>query len=46
MKQAIVYCKTFKAGVLTERDEGYSFAYDKDYLAMTEWRLLFRLFRS
>ena len=31
MKQAIVYWKTLKAGVLTESDEGYSFAYDKDY---------------
>ncbi len=32
MKQAIVYWKTLKAGILTESDEGYSFAYDKDYL--------------
>ena len=36
MKQAIVYWKTFKAGILTESDEGYSFAYDKDYLTMPE----------
>ena len=34
MKQAIVYWKTLKAGILTESDEGYSFAYDKDYLTM------------
>ena len=36
MKQAIVYWKTLKADFLTERDEGYSFAYDKDYLTMPE----------
>ena len=36
MKQAIVYWKTLKAGILTESDEGYSFAYDKDYLTMPE----------
>ena len=36
MKQAVVYWKTFKAGILTESDEGYSFAYDKDYLTMPE----------
>ena len=36
MKQAIVYWKTLKAGVLTESDEGYSFAYDKNYLTMPE----------
>ena len=35
MKQAIVYWKTLKVGILlTESDEGYSFAYDKDYLTM------------
>ncbi len=38
MKQAIVYWKSLKAGILTESDEGYSFAYDKDYLTMTEAR--------
>lgn len=36
MKQAIVYWKTLKAGVLTESDEGYFFVYDRDYLAMPE----------
>ena len=36
MKQAIVYWKTLRAGILTESDEGYSFAYDKDYLTMPE----------
>lgn len=36
MKQAIVYWKTLKAGILIESDEGYSFAYAKDYLAMLE----------
>ncbi len=36
MKQATVYWKTLKAGILTESDEGYSFAYNKDYLTMSE----------
>ncbi len=36
MKQAIVYWKTLKAGILTESDEGYSFVYDKEYLSMSE----------
>ena len=36
MKQAIVYWKRLKAGILTESDEGYSFAYDKDHLTMPE----------
>ena len=36
MKQAIVYWKRLKAGILTESDEGYCFAYDKDYLTMPE----------
>ncbi len=30
MKQAIVYWKILRAGILTESDEGYSFVYDKD----------------
>ena len=33
MKQAIVYWKTLRAGILTESDEGYSFVYGKDYLS-------------
>lgn len=36
MKQAVVYWKTLKAGILSESDEGYSFVYDKDYLSMSE----------
>ena len=36
MKQAVVYWKTLKAGILSESDEGYSFVYDKDYLAKSE----------
>lgn len=36
MKQAVVYWKTLKAGILSENDEGYSFVYDKDYLSMSE----------
>lgn len=36
MKQAVVYWKTLKAGILTENEEGYSFVYDKDYLTMPE----------
>lgn len=38
MKQAIVYWKTLKAGILTESDEGYSFSYDEAYLALPEAR--------
>ena len=38
MKQAIVYWKTLRAGILTESDEGYSFVYNKDYLSMPEAR--------
>lgn len=36
MKQAVVYWKTLKAGILSESDEGYSFVYDKDYLSKSE----------
>jgi hypothetical protein len=36
MRQAIIYWKTLKAGILTENDEGYSFVYDKEYLSMSE----------
>lgn len=32
----MVYWKTFKAGILTESDEGYSFVYDNDYLSISE----------
>lgn len=34
MRQVIVYWKTLKTGILTESDEGYSFAYEKDYLIL------------
>ena len=34
MRQALVYWKSFKAGVLSESDEGYSFVYDKEYLRL------------
>lgn len=40
MKQTIVYWKTFKAGILTESDEGYSFVYDNDYLRISEAQLI------
>lgn len=36
MKQAVVYWKTLKAGILSESDEGYPFVYDKDYLSKSE----------
>ncbi len=32
MRQAEVFVKEMKAGILTEDAEGYSFAYDRDYL--------------
>lgn len=32
MKQAIVYFRSAKAGVLTEDESGYTFEYDADYL--------------
>lgn len=34
MRQANVYLKDYLAGILTEDDEGYEFAYLPDYLAM------------
>lgn len=40
MKQAVVYWKKLKAGTLTESDEGYSFAYDKEYLALPDARAI------
>lgn len=36
MKQIVIYCKKLKARILTENDEGYSLAYDKDYLTLPE----------
>ena len=32
MKQAVVYLRGIKAGVLTEDENGYTFEYDADYL--------------
>lgn len=36
MRQANVYLKDYLAGILTEDDEGYEFAYLPAYLAMEE----------
>ena len=33
MRQAAIYVKDVKAGVLTEDADGYTFCYDKDYIA-------------
>ena len=33
MKQANVFLREIKAGVLTEDENGYTFQYDKDFLA-------------
>lgn len=33
MKQAIVYLKGVKTGILKEDENGYTFCYDKEYLA-------------
>jgi serine/threonine-protein kinase HipA len=32
MKQAVVFLRGIKAGVLTEDENGYTFEYDADYL--------------
>ena len=36
MKQAAVFLRGVKAGILTEDDNGYTFEYDADYLASTD----------
>ncbi len=36
MKQAFVFMKGIKAGILTEDEKGYTFAYDKDYLTSSK----------
>ena len=36
MKQAAVFFRNRRAGVLTEDEYGYTFAYDADYLAAAE----------
>lgn len=33
MRQAAIFCGDLIAGILTEDAEGYSFAYDEDYVA-------------
>ena len=36
MKQAVVFLRGIKAGILTEDENGYTFAYDADYLASAD----------
>ena len=36
MKQAIVFLRGTKAGILTEDETGYTFVYDNDYLATAD----------
>ena len=36
MKQAVVFMRGIKAGILTEDENGYTFEYDADYLASTD----------
>ena len=36
MKQAVVFLRGIKAGILTEDENGYTFEYDTDYLASAE----------
>ena len=36
MKQAVVFLRGIKAGVLTEDENGYTFAYDADYLTSAD----------
>lgn len=36
MKQAMVWCRGLKAGILTEDENGYTFVYDAYYLASSE----------
>ena len=36
MKQAVIYYKNQLAGLLTEDEEGYHFAYDEHYLAQPQ----------
>ena len=40
MRQVVVYWKTLKAGILTEKDKGFSFSYDPAYLALPEARAI------
>ena len=36
MKQAAVWCRGRRAGTLTEDENGYTFVYDADYLALAD----------
>ena len=36
MKQAVVFLRGIKAGILTEDENGYTFAYDANYLASAD----------
>ncbi len=36
MKQAVVFLRGIKAGILTEDENGYTFEYDADYLVSTD----------
>ena len=36
MKQAVVFLRGVKVGILTEDEDGYTFAYDADYLASAD----------
>lgn len=36
MKQAVVFLRGVKAGILTEDENGYTFAYDADYLVSAD----------
>ena len=38
MKQAAIFYKDIRAGVLTEDDEGFTFRYDSDYLKRDDAR--------
>ena len=39
MKQAVVFLRGVKAGILTEDENGYTFEYDADYLTSADARL-------
>ena len=36
MKQAVVFLRGVKAGILTEDENGYTFEYDADYLTSAD----------
>ena len=37
MKQAVVFLRGVKAGILTEDENGYTFEYDADYLVSADY---------